>query len=546
MWTPATAVLWECWRVSRLLLASVMFLAMLVGAGLNALPIDDERVATLLVVWAFYFAVFGQLWTLNIDSRTGFTLRLGFTRPIPTWVLVTVPMVYVAASSAVTYIVPILFLRTALGIPLPLLPAALASTVCLTWVAFSWSSANPVRRRAFAAILWLIAMIWIMSNLSEAGGPPTTGVAETFTFSTAGYGWMALFSAAAFWVTIAGVARQRRGDDGFAPIQPTREDAVARPRNAFRAWIADRLGVKCPVSSPERAQLWFEVSTAGGHVLTTGILTALAAPIFFTILSANGMLGEAVYFWVWFPLMVPVLVALPSMLGLRQKQGASYLDAFAATRPMGTARLVGLKVLVTSLALLLSWVVLVAGLWILAVELAVWGPETQAAFAEYFGDFFPSWPGTADGMRMIVAVVVLFTAGVAGAGVLHACFVLNGKRVGFTGLGLGIYIASCVFLSIRGWVDGYTIWVVHAWTVPGIVLLGTVYLLRRLIAERIFTSRGFIVVLGTWVGFALLSRWVNPEPNDSFHDRPVFFLFALLPLAAAALAPWSFSRLRHR
>ncbi len=78
------------------------------------------------------------------------------------------------------------------------------------------------------------------------------------------------------------------------------------------------------------------------------------------------------------------------------------------------------------------------------------------------------------------------------------------------------------------------------------MLLATAYLLRRLIAERIFTSRGLIIVLGFWVGFALTLRWLNPEPNDDLDDQVVFFLFALLPLAAAALAPWSFSRLRHR
>ena len=113
-------------------------------------------------------------------------------------------------------------------------------------------------------------------------------------------------------------------------------------------------------------------------MLKSGTLNALAAPIFFTILNATGAWSEGVYFWVWFPLMVPVMVALPSMLGVRRRQGVSYLDAFAATRPLATGHLVGLKVLVNSLSIFLSWAVLVAVLWLFAVRLAVWGPEAQA------------------------------------------------------------------------------------------------------------------------------------------------------------------------
>jgi len=549
MWNPATAVLWECWRVSRLNLVSMIFLAMLGGAGTFALPMDGELDASLVVALAIYLALFGQLWALTIDSRTGFTLRLGFTRPIPTRVLVTVPMVYVAASSAVAYLIPIWVLRTAFGIPLPLLPAALVSTVSLTLVAFCWSSANPVRRRAFPVILWLLCTTWFLASLvagsSATGEPQTTGSAEVFSFSASAYGWMALISAAAFWVTLAGVARQRRGDDGFSTAPPTGEGAVARPRSAFRTWIADRVRIMCPVSSPARAQLWFEMSTVGARVLTAGALTTLAAPIFFTVLDAAGALGQALYFWVWFPLMVPVLVALPSMLGLRRKQGASYLGAFAATRSLGTAHLVGLKVLVTSLAILLSWSVLVAVLWVFSVWLAAWGPETQAAFTEYWGDFFPSPLGTADTLQRMVAFAALATAVLAGTGVLHASLVLNPRRLVLTGMGIGLYIASWVFVGIRGWVDPEIIATAHLSIVVLAILLSAAFLIRRSVVERIFTWRGLTAILVVGVGFLILNFWLNPNPDD-IEDHMAAFILGSLPLIVMALLPWSFNRLRHR
>ena len=134
----------------------------------------------------------------------------------------------------------------------------------------------------------------------------------------------------------------------------------------------------------------------------------------------------------------------------------------------------------------------------------------------------------------------------AALGTLHAFLVLNGRRVLLVGLGLSLYIASWVVAGIRGWVDGNTISLVNLWIVTPIVVLGTAYLLRRPIVERIFTGRGLVIVLGIWVGFALMNLWFNPDSNDGFQAWLAFFVIAVLPLTAATLAPWSFSRLRHR
>ncbi len=246
--------------------------------------------------------------------------------------------------------------------------------------------------------------------------------------------------------------------------------------------------------------------------------------------------------WLLIAWMVPFMAGLPSMLGVSRKQGSSYLSAFAATRALGTAHLVALKVLVTSLTLLVAWVAIGTIVWVFAVPLAAWGPVTQATFVDYY----PSLPSTADVLPIIVSVVVYFAAAVAAVGTVHAFLVLNGRRVALAVLGLGLYIAAWVLAGVRGWVDGDTIGNLHVWIITGTVVLGTAYLLRRSIAERIFTSRVLLLVLGIWVGFALMRRWLSPEPNDDLDDQVAFFLFALLPLTAALLMPWSFSRLRHR
>ena len=90
MWTPATAVLWECWRLSRRSLAILMLTAAFGGAALIVSPLDGDWSARLALVLAGFLALCGQAWAQNLDSRTGFTMRLGFTRPIPTWVSIAI------------------------------------------------------------------------------------------------------------------------------------------------------------------------------------------------------------------------------------------------------------------------------------------------------------------------------------------------------------------------------------------------------------------------------------------------------------------------
>jgi hypothetical protein len=437
-------------------------------------------------------------------------------------------------------------LRSAFDVPLPLLwVAAELSTLCLTWVALSWSSGNPVRRRVLVAILWLVGMNLVLVNLSEAGIAATGGSAGPALGFLAAYGWMILFSAAAFWVTIAGVSRQRRGDDEFVLAGPPRRNAAARRRPGLRARIADRFRARCPVSSPARAQLWFEASSVGSRVLMIGALTALATPMFFTFLTAKNAMGEGLYFWVWFPLTIPVMVALPSMLGVRRRQGVSYLDAFAATRPLKTAHLVGLKVLVSSLAILLSWAILVAVLWVFAVRLNVWGPVTQADAIEYFGDFFPPPSGPVDAFWTMISFIVPFSLVVAGAGVLHAFWVLGAKRVMLTGVGLGLYIASWVFLGIQGWANADIVATTHLWIVVVAIVLGAAFLIHRLVVERVLTARALLAVLVIGLGLLLMSLWTNPNPDD-IEDHMAAFIVGALPLIVIILSPWTFSRLRHR
>src|SRR4029453_11346152 len=87
---------------------------------------------------------------------------------------------------------------------------------------------------------------------------------------------MALVGVVSFGLTVAGVARQRRGD------------AIARvPRTAgpggSPGWLGTLFRFPCPTSSATRAQVWFELRSSGLPVLAIGLGLAMVIPLLFAI-----------------------------------------------------------------------------------------------------------------------------------------------------------------------------------------------------------------------------------------------------------------------
>ena len=188
-----------------------------------------------------------------------------------------------------------------------------------------------------------------------------------FAFSLADYGLIALLGVAAIAVTIVGVERQRRGEDTFTLRRAG--EAVGRPKAP--GWLTDTLRLPCPTSSPTRAQLWLEMRCVGGQVLAVGVMTALAIPVLFSLWNAYG-LGFGLLGPVISPV-VPLLVGVVSMLGFRRRQGVAGMSVFEATRAQSTARLVGVKLLVTVVCVVGAWAVMATSFWVSLLALEPWG-----------------------------------------------------------------------------------------------------------------------------------------------------------------------------
>jgi hypothetical protein len=242
---------------------------------------------------------------------------------------------------------------------------------------------------------------------------------------------------------------------------------------------------------------------------------------------------------------LPLFVALPSVLGLRRKPGHAYMGGFAGTLPLGTTRLVWLKVLVASFALFIAWGFIAASLWIVVQWLDGSNPDLRHVLAEYV----PDLPGGVAGMAAAALVPVYVIALLATAAALHAWLVLNGKRFLLGALGIVLYGTAIVVMVVRGWLHGELIFQVHLGAVAAAFLLGICFLLWRGLVERLFSARVLVIVVASGAGFAIAavtSTWLNPDGKTELEEVVAASLFGLLPLAAVALLPWSFSRLRHR
>ena len=547
MHTPATAMLWELWRLTRRGMAIQVSMSVLLGLSVLTVAgfYGAQDTAATLVLFVLLMLLVGMSLTLirGMDNRPGFPLSLGYARPVPTWLLAGVPMVYLGASCAALYLVPAIVLRTAFGIPFPLAPVAggMAATV-LVLAAGHWWTRNKALQNAGAFVLYGCVFLGYRTlhteNLPGNDFPPARWP-ETFAFSLADYGLNVMLGVAAIAVTIAGVERQRRGEDTFTLRRAG--ETTGRPKAP--GWLTNTLRLPCPTSSPARAQVWLEMRRVGGQVLAVGVMAALAIPVLFSLWNAYGLeiglLGPLIA-PVW-----PLLVGLASMLGLRRRQGVADMSTFEATRALSTARLIGVKVLVTVVCIVGAWAVLATRFWVSLQALEPWGGRARTGVAEVLDAL--------SGGRLaaiVLLVVVQLAAVVACFAAVQLLFVLHARRVTVTLLGVGLYGLRLALTVAGGWAGSWVV-TAHVWAAAALMPLGAMYVFRRA-QERPSphdTRRGRSRVAVGRVRGGVGGRSSRQRAGSHRHAlgvRRAGAVSALVPLAAVALAPWSFSLLRHR
>lgn len=292
-------------------------------------------------------------------------------------------------------------------------------------------------------------------------------------------------------------------------------------------------------------------------MLALGLLSAIVMSLVVTVVIYLGESGDTYVVYSTAALMfapfVPLVAGFRVMPGVRRKQGVTYLSAFDATRPVGTARLIGLKVAVTSLAVLMSWIAIGTASWVLP------GPLQRVArhpgAAEFAGDLLEMKADFSAGLlsatwvdlALLVAVLVAYVITlIASAGVVRAFFLRNARAVLVGGLLAAVYGVGLIYAFATGRVSQSGI-SAHVSVVAAAGVLLAVYAYRRALREREFGRRGLIAVLTLWSGLSagVVFFWGGAVGDLSVASVPPIALVVLLPLLAAVLAPWSFSRIRH-
>ena len=148
MRSPVTAIIWELWRTSRLELlirvGGLLAMTILITAIAWVHPSDSPTVRAIngiLLMVAGAVSAASSTWILALESQQkGFTLRLGFARPVTTWLMVVLPVLYSILASIGCFLISMSLYSWAIGTSVPLAgPCVFIACVVAIFLAATWS-----------------------------------------------------------------------------------------------------------------------------------------------------------------------------------------------------------------------------------------------------------------------------------------------------------------------------------------------------------------------------------------------------------------------
>ncbi|MDF3020942.1 MAG: hypothetical protein K0Q92_2245 [Steroidobacteraceae bacterium] len=549
--SPLAAMLWENWRLTRNEVLQRLAIGFIAGSGALLLLGVGQALWILILVYAFIYMSIAKLnGGKFLDGyKPGFPLYLFYTRPVSTSVYVGVAMAYDAITAAVMYTGTAAVLGYVFDQPLPLFPVALLIIVYhLAYMCVQWGTQSR-------AVQWIGSMVITLPPFfflqSQAAAPTELH----FTFAQAAI--LVIAGAVFCFLTMAGVARQRRGEP-IAILRPARS-------HGYPDWLVSLFRFRCPTSSATRAQLWFELKSSGLPSLSIGL--GLAALIF--LLFAIAIPVEFLRHFAILSVMIsgPTLLLLlgGNAFGIRRRQGRTYASAFEVTQPYGISRLVGLKLLVRTGCALLALVVVGASAWFSTALIGAWGswiveggkdavPELLKVRGQV-GDALANMSVYSLALLAVIVSVAAATliAFLAAFAAVRARYPRQLKIAGWTLLSMGLILVMLAIAVKNGVIPGGPVGILFAatgWAFVISLVLAIVYLSWKGFAERALTSdyASAAVLVSVVFGAAWMANLlVAGFPFAGASPAVIVGVGwpVLLPLLSGLLAPWSLGRLRH-
>lgn len=562
MHSPIVAMLWENWRLTRVEAAQRLGLGIVAASAALAL-LDDGATAALLIL----LLVHGMFW-LSISKlnggrlldgyKPGFPLYLLYTRPVPTATLVGVAMAYDAASCAVLYALSAALVGFAFDQPLPLLSVVVFIVAFhLICTCIQWSTCNRVVQWVGSLAIAVPFFLWFMNRAKSP---------LQVEFSLAENALMAASGLVAFGLTVAGVARQRRGS--AIATAPRTSGSTGYPD-----WLITLFRFPCPTSSATKAQVWFELKSSGLPVLEIGLVLAIVIPLLFVVTTQLDIALSAYYARpvtraiaiavALFSLPVVLLILGGNAFGIRARQGRVYASAFEATQACATARMAGFKVLVRSICLWVALLVVGTSIWISASVIPFDVLDDNDTFIEKSRSPLSGWMrAIGDGiaamsayelLALVFVTAVAVAASVAGRAAFTALRARYPRRLLVAGSLLLLHGLALVLLAWavhRGLASLFLLNVILGatlWIAAAALVFATVYLTWRSFVERLLTLRsvcGAILVSAVFAAAGLMFMRATGVSLTGLSAMDAEWLL-LLPFTISVLAPWSLDRIRH-
>ena len=542
--SPLAAVVWENWQLSRLEAAQRLVLGLVSGSvALMLLPFGSPQAFWILIAVhaMFWFSIAKLNGGRFVDGyKPGFPLHLLYTRPISTPAFVSVAMIYDALSCTALYLLSAALLNLTFGVSLPLFSVAPTLIAChLACTCIQWSTRNRIVQWVGSLAVGAPFFWFLTSHIT-----PTLQAQISLVENAV----LIFIGAVSIGLTIAGVARQRRGD-AVASGTPQKE-----LRGAFPHWLVTLLKIPCPATSATRAQIWFELRSSGLPVLMIGLATAALTFLLFTAGVAMVPLRH--------PAVAIPIIALPVILfglggnafGMLQKQGRPYVSAFELTQPMGSARLATIKLLVRITCVVLALVAIGVSVWGSSAFLGAWGQwmadgnkDSLPGLLKLRGliaDAVGGLTGTAALALVVLALtcVACLLAWLAAREALRVRFprrtlVVQWLPVAWA-FALALLVVAAEFGIAPPWLPA-TAFKASFWLSAAIMAAATIYLLWTGLTSRALSTR-YVVALAAALAFVVASASVLPGFSLAGASWPI-----LLLLMVGVLAPWALGRVRN-
>ena len=504
----------------------------------------SEMTAIGLRSWIHTIAALALLSTYNLGQQNieGFPFRVGFSHPVPNWLLVLIPMGFKSVACWLMYFIPIALGKLVYDMPPFVLLGSLAIIpVTLICLAASWWSTSKGPAKFFS---WTLAYLFVWVFLyyflhfhEDAFLDDVDGFFWTYTLYPVDYLAFVAVSVAAVAVTVAGVIRQRHGETGIGL------GSTGKPVGAD--WFAELYMTNCPTRNARLAELWAEIMSRTMPALVWSLIIAACLPSLWLI---SNLADSEIAWWLSANLItVPFILCTPTF-GVHLRNGTAHVSTFDATRPVSIGWLTTMKLGVSFVGLTLGVAIIGASAW-LAAPLVQGFIEPLLIVKHFLIDYFRA----TSGIELVASLFVLsvrLLALLALLAAIQALYVLFADVLSIGLFALIFYVSGLIILVGTG-VLPTLFGEAHIYLGTLMVIVAVVYLGGDLLRRRILGIGELLGVIVFWLLFVIAC--VYGLFLDGYFSAgaevfrvALYFGMTLTPLLVFFLAPWSLAVTRHQ